>query len=52
MLIQEKNLLYGRKIFLKIEKGQIQVSESPEAFEFFYRIAQTELLNQEDIIEN
>lgn len=51
-LIQEENLLYGKKIFLKIEKSKISVTESPKAFEFLFRIAQTDLLDQEEIVEN
>jgi hypothetical protein len=45
-LIQEEDLLYGNKIFLKIENSQINVSEYSSAFNFFNRIAQTDFPDQ------
>ncbi len=45
-IIQEEDILYGEKIFLKIENSQINVSEYSYAFNFFNRIAQTDFPDQ------
>ena len=44
--IQEEDILYGEKIFLKIENSQICFSECSRAFDFFNRIAQTDFPDQ------